>query len=639
MKKFRPSAVPLITVDPYFSIWSASDNLYDDVTHHWTGRRNPMTAGVDIDGRFYLVMGQNVPHSDRRSFGFMPHIPQTSLKVTPTRTIYTFKNEVVSIKLVFTTPLLLDELYIMSKPVSYIEYDIAVIDGKEHDVKFYFDISAECCIDDIYSSVKFGKTKNSVFCGNSEQNVLSRSGDSVCMEWGYIHIADTGVKILNGREKNRKLSETREEYDINGTYKVFEKYPYMTLLKDELSGVITLGYDDINPIEYFGEKLDDYYKKYFGSFDDMLVAAVSEYAEIKELCIAFDEKLMAESREISDEYEKITSLAYRQAIAAHKLVADKDGNILFLSKECHSNGCIGTLDVTYPSIPLFLKFNPELVYGMLRPIIRFAHSDKWKFDYAPHDVGQYPLANGQVYGLEKGELLEKFQMPVEECGNMLLCVAAAIRWGGDRAFAEENKEILKKWADYLVEYGYNPENQLCTDDFAGHLAHNCNLSLKGILGIAAYGKLFSDRRYIKIAREYAKKWKMEASNGIATKLAFDKDDSWSMKYNIVWDRLLKINIFSGEISEKEVKLYLSKMERYGLPLDSREDYTKFDWLFWTTAMTDNKEYRDAVIDAAYRYVSETVDRVPISDWYFAKTGRMVYFQNRTVLGGIFINML
>ena len=639
MEKFRPSAVPLITVDPYFSIWSASDNLYDDVTHHWTGRRNPMTAGVYVDGKFFLLMGQDPPHTDRRSFGFMPHIPQTSLEVTPTRTKYAFKNDVVEVKLVFTTPLLLDRLDILSRPVSYIEYDIKVIDGKDHEVKFHFDMSAECSIDDIYSSVKFGKTENSVFCGNSEQKVLSRSGDSVCIEWGYIHIADSDVKIINGKHKNRSIGKEREEYDINGTYRVFEKYPYMVLIKDEPSGVITVAYDDINPIEYFGEKLDDFYKKYSPSFDEMLKKAVSEYAEIKKLCIAFDEKLMSETSKISEKYEKITSLAYRQAIAAHKLVEDKDGNILFLSKECHSNGCIGTLDVTYPSIPLFLKYNPELVYGMLRPIIKFAGTDAWKFDFAPHDVGQYPLANGQVYGLENGELLQEEQMPVEECGNMLLCVAAAIKWGGDRTFAEQNKEILKKWADYLIKYGYNPENQLCTDDFAGHLAHNCNLSLKGILGIAAYGKLFDEPKYLEIATEYAKKWEQEASNGTATKLAFDKDDSWSLKYNIVWDKLLDINIFDAKTSEKEIVLYMSKMNEYGVPLDCRDDYTKIDWLFWTTVMTDDKEYRDKVIESAYRFISETKDRVPICDLYFTTSGRMVAFQNRTVLGGIFINLI
>ena len=348
---------------------------------------------------------------------------------------------------------------------------------------------------------------------------------------------------------------------------------------------------------------------------------------------------MSDARKVSDKYEKIASLAYRQAVAAHKLVEDRDGNIIFLSKECHSNGCIGTLDVTYPSIPLFLKYNPELILGMLRPIIKFAGSDKWKFDYAPHDVGQYPLANGQVYGLEDGELSPESQMPVEECGNMLLCVAAAVKWGANPDFAKVNQPILKKWADYLREYGYNPENQLCTDDFAGHLAHNCNLSLKGILGIAAYGKLFSQPDYLKTAAEYAKRWEKDASNGTATKLAFDLDDSWSIKYNIVWDRLLDINIFDSKISENEIKLYMSKMQRYGVPLDNREDYAKFDWLFWSTVMTDDKEYRDAVIDAAYRYISETADRVPISDWYYVTNGRMVMFQNRTVLGGIFINLL
>ncbi|MCR4719971.1 MAG: DUF4965 domain-containing protein [Firmicutes bacterium] len=479
-EKFRPSAVPLVTVDPYFSIWSMADNLYDDVTRHWTGRRNPMTAGVYIDDSFYLLMGQSVPNSDRQSVGYMQYIPQIDLEISPTRTKYIFKNDIVTITMLFISPLLLDRLDILSRPVSYIEYNVEVTDGEKHEIKFQFDISSECAIDNVYSSVKFGKIRNSVFCGNSKQHVLSKSGDSVCIEWGYIHIADTSTKIIGGMNKCRPLSVKREELDINGTYKVFEKYPYMVLLKEELSGVITLAYDDINPIEYFGDKLEDYYKKYFQTFKEMLDVAVSQYEEVKKLCIEFDERLINDTRKVSEKYEKITSLAYRQAVAAHKLVEDKNGNLLFLSKECHSNGCVGTLDVTYPSMPLFLKYNPELVLGMLRPIIEFAQSGKWQFDFAPHDVGQYPLANGQVYGQEGNELLEKFQMPVEECGNMMICVAAAVKWGADFGFAKENKEILKKWAEYLIDNGYDPENQLCTDDFAGHLTHNCNLSLKGI---------------------------------------------------------------------------------------------------------------------------------------------------------------
>jgi hypothetical protein len=162
-------------------------------------------------------------------------------------------------------------------------------------------------------------------------------------------------------------------------------------------------------------------------------------------------------------------------------VLDENGEILYISKECFSNGCAATVDVSYPSIPMFLIYNPELVKGMMRPVFRFAKSDAWKFDFAPHDVGCYPLVNGQVYGGEKLEL--KYQMPVEECGNMLVMAANVAIAEGNADFAKENIDLLKKWCAYLIEYGADPGNQLCTDDFAGHLAHNCNISLKAVMGL------------------------------------------------------------------------------------------------------------------------------------------------------------
>ena len=87
-------------------------------------------------------------------------------------------------------------------------------------------------------------------------------------------------------------------------------------------------------------------------------------------------------------------MSYRHAIAAHKLITDEDQNLIFLSKENDSNGCIGTVDVSYPSVPLFMLYNTEYVKGMLRPIFRFADCDVWTYDFAPHDVGRYPYASG-----------------------------------------------------------------------------------------------------------------------------------------------------------------------------------------------------------------------------------------------------
>ena len=72
-------------------------------------------------------------------------------------------------------------------------------------------------------------------------------------------------------------------------------------------------------------------------------------------------------------------------------------------------------------------------------------------------------------------LYTSYQMPVEECGNMLIMLEAARAFGADKALADQYRSLLDNWVKYLVQYGEDPAEQLCTDDFAGHLAHNCLL--------------------------------------------------------------------------------------------------------------------------------------------------------------------
>ena len=642
--KFRPAAYPLITVDPFFSVWSCSDALYAIPTQHWTGRPCPILAGVYVDKTFHSASG-----FDPDGKLLKRRIYQRDVKVTPTSTIYNFENEKLKLTLTFTSPLLLDRLDIMTRPVSYVSYKIEK--KVDEPMRFVFGISSRSCVNDRNQRVGAKRTDYSLAFGNVCQSPLAQSGDNVMIDWGYIHICDTKARVGKVVDAYGNI----ELLPTNNTYNAYADEPYLISFRNELEGVVTLAYDEIKPIEYFGEQLDEYYTKYFDSFGDMAKAAVREYPEIKKLCDEFDAKLTAETGKLGENYKNITSLAYRQAIAAHKLVEDTDGNILFLSKEDDSNGCIGTLDVTYPSIPLFLKYNPELVNGMLRPIIKYALSDEWTFDFTPHDVGQYPLANGQVYSTNTlhlngkgnagnkfiGPLTDKSQMPVEEAGNMLLCLAAVKKYsGGDQHLFDQNKELMKKWVNYLVEFGYDPENQLCTDDFAGHLARNCNLSLKAILGIAAYAELSGDESYLKIAKEYAKNWEKDAkADHEGTRLTFDGADTWSLKYNIVWDDLLGYNLFSEEMKKNEIKVYTSKMNRYGVPLDSRSDYTKVDWLMWSTCIYKDKEYFDAVCESIVNMINETLDRVPLTDWYYTSTADYREFRNRTVVGGLYINLL
>ena len=641
--KIRPAAIPLITLDPFFSVWSDTDILYKDFTKHWTGMRCPLAMGVFVGDKYYTMTATSPDHCppDNRLY-------QRDFEVKPTSTEYVFENDEVAIKVIFTSPLLLNRTDILSRPVSYVEYKIANKTDKE--VRFLFGISARACSNEDACDVVIRKGEESVSVGRVEQTPLCKSGDHVMIDWGYLHLCDTEAKVLvYTKDGDLTFPEGESVYNIK------RDEPYLAVIKNSESGVITLTYDEIYPIEYFGEKLKENYTNYFNSFEDMIKAAKSEYAEIKAACNAFDKEITREAAEKGENYKDILTLAYRQAIAAHKLVRDTDGNILFLSKECHSNGCIGTLDVTYPSIPLFLKYNPELVKGMLRPIIKYAKSDDWKFIFTPHDVGQYPLANGQVYGQEttdsvadviredthvQGYIREDMQMPVEEAGNMLLTLATLKKYAGDTELFEKDKALMKQWADYLVEKGYDPKNQLCTDDFAGHLAHNCNLSLKAILGIAAYSYLSGDTSYMEIAENLANRWEKDAkaSHG-ATRLTFDNADGWSLKYNIVWDSMLGFNLFTDEVKKKEIEFYKTKLNRYGVPLDSRSDYTKLDWLVWSTLIYPDKEYFDLVCESIINMINETPDRVPLADWYYSSSADYCYFRNRSVVGGLFINLL
>ncbi len=237
-------------------------------------------------------------------------------------------------------------------------------------------------------------------------------------------------------------------------------------------------------------------------------------------------------------------------------------------------------------------------------------------------------------------------MPVEETGNMLILMDAIARTEGNAALSQRFWPLLTQWADYLKDHGLDPENQLSTDDFAGHLAHNANLSIKAIDALAAYADLAKmlhhtaeAKQYAATAKTMAGKWIALAKDGDHYKLAFTTPGSWSQKYNLVWDKVLDYNLFSKSVRETELAYYKTKMNTYGLPLDSRADYTKLDWTMWTATLADTPAGFDALVDPMYKWANETVTRVPLTDWYDTKTGKQVGFQARSVVGGLFIKAL
>ena len=109
--------------------------------------------------------------------------------------------------------------------------------------------------------------------------------------------------------------------------------------------------------------------------------------------------------------------------------------------------------------------------------------------------------------------------------------------------------------------------------------------------------------------------------------------------NLLWDKVLGLGLMPESFYAAETASYLPCINTYGLPLDSRADYTKSDWICWTARMADDAAVRTALIAPIAKELRETTSRVPFSDWYDTKTGRYVAFIARSVQGGIFALML
>lgn len=650
---FRPPAIPLVVHDPYFSIWSTTDKLTDDWAKHWTGRNHAMGGLVRIDDKPYRIIGRHPEN--------VPALEQTGRVVLPTRTIYTFSGGGIELTLTFMTPALPEDLEVLSRPVTYISWDVRSMDAKPHMVSVYFDCTLEATVNETYQEVLWTRSQAGPLtlmrAGTLDQPVLAKRGDDLRIDWGYLYLAYANDGNYQGymgssrppREEFSRSGKLPTADDVRMPRAASDEWPALVCATqaarvegESVRGHVMLAYDDLWSIEYLQRRLRPYWRRDGMDAPELLMTAAADYEKLEQRCAALDEKVLAEATAAGGEkYAALASLAFRQCLGAHKLAADFDGTPLHFSKENFSNGCIATVDVTYPASPFFLHFNPELLEAQIRPILEYARSSRWKFPFAPHDIGTYPLANGQVYG--GGERTEQDQMPVEECGNMLIMAAALAREYGNVDFAQPFWGELKQWADYLREKGLDPENQLCTDDFAGHLAHNTNLSLKAILGIGCYATLCQlaakqDEAvdYRKAAEEMAAAWVQNAADGDHYRLTFDRPNTWSQKYNLLWDKALGLNLFPEQVAQREIAYYLKQQNAYGLPLDSRKAYTKLDWIAWTACLAETDEARRQLLEPLYRFAHETPQRVPLSDWYETVDATRVGFTARSVVGGVFV---
>jgi hypothetical protein len=647
--QFRPPATPLVTSDPYLCIWSDADTLNGDVTRHWTHHPNALDSLIRIDGKSFRLMGTEPLTVEA--------FPQVGLQVLPTRSIYDFDNGQVHVTLTFLSPALPHELDVLTRPLSYLTWSVRSVDGKSHAVSLFDSASSQLSVNTPDQKVAWSREKagslTALKVGTVAQTLFSPAGDDTRIDWGYAYLAAPTAQaqaaigatddLLSSFVQTGALpagDDTRMPRAAN------DAEPAMAVAFDlgsvgakPVERQAMVAYDEIYEVKFFGEKLRPYWSRNGMTAAQLLETSAREFSAINQRCVLFDGELMADlAKEGGPEYARMGALAYRQCLAGTGIAADRHKQPLLFTKENTSNGDIATMDVIFPMDPMLILLSPTLAKASIVPILAYGGSPRWRFPNAPHDLGTYPVARGTDDGGE--------QMPVEESGNVLLICDAIAREDGNANFVTPYWKKLSQWAQYLQQFGQDPEDQLCTDDFMGHLAHNTNLSVKAILALASYadlcrmrGETANAEKYQRLAKGFAKHWIQVANDGDHYRLAFDKPNTWSQKYNLVWDKILGLNIFPPSVAKTEVNFYKSVLQPYGLPLDSRTKLTKSDWTIWSATLADNRQDFLTLTAPLYAYLNSTSARVAFADSYETNVNTNAGMHARPVIGGIFIRML
>ena len=455
---------------------------------------------------------------------------------------------------------------------------------------------------------------------------------------------------------------------------------------------------------------------YFASAEDLLKFHYFDFNNAAKLAKNYSTTLGKDAfTSGAEDYEDIVALSARQVLGATSFSGTPENPILFL-KEISSNGNFQTIDVIFPSFPFFLYTNPKWLAYLLEPLIEHMLSGQYPNTYAMHDLGtHFPNATGHADGNDEYMPVEEcgnilimglalvnslihdtgsasavwatrepdWVDPVPGHSAFALTNLGEVEgidfiddsWGGStkgikqaQKWVERSYSLWKQWTGYLVDFSLRPGNQcefsptrivlyllflVSTDDFAGWLALQTNLALKGIIGIKAMSGIAKTinytseaKRYENIAREYVSKWEEYgiSRDGTHAKLSYDWYGSWTTIYNLFADSLLcfhldseasstiktfpmldqatlkstesskKLGFVPHHIYKMQSDWYYAVRQKYGLPLDSRHLYTKSDWEFFAAAVT-SRSTRATILESVAKWVNETATDRPFVDLY------------------------
>ncbi|KAL3471278.1 hypothetical protein BJX99DRAFT_29762 [Aspergillus californicus] len=660
----RPPALPLAVKSPYLSTWLAAGGdsgnggyLAGQWPTFWEGQITGWAGLVRVDGQVYTWMG--LPGSTT--------VNQTAYEYTSTKSIFTMHvGDIVEMKITFLSPITPNDLRRQSLVFSYLDVSVTSLDGETHDVQVYADISAEWVSGDRSAIAQWdhGVTSNGVtYHKVHRQTPLSFSEHRDQAEWGdwywatdegagLTYQAGADVDVRATFANNGTLSNTNDANyrAVSNDWPVFGFSHDLGAIELSTNVLFSIGLAQYEAVQYTGSSetlvpMASLWTGYFSTALEALDFFHHDYQGSNTISSNLDAQIAQDSiAAAGQDYLTITSLSTRQAFAATQLCGSLENPYLFM-KEISSNGNMQTVDVIFPAHPVFLYTNPELLRLLLRPHFEIQESGHYPNSYAMHDIGShFPNATGHPDGSDE-------PMPLEECGNMVIMALAYAQKSNDTEYLERHYAMLRQWTNYLIEDAIYPANQISTDDFAGPLANQTNLALKGIIGIEAMSVIAAEtgnsneaQNLTDYAHDYIELWQ---TLGIAhtatpphTTLSYGSDDSHGLLYNLYADRELGLNLVPQSVYDMQSAFYPTIQQRYGLPLDTRHQYTKGDWEIFTAAVA-SASTRDLFIRLLAEWINETPTNHALTDLYDTASGGypQITFIARPVMGGAFALLL
>ncbi|KAI0358681.1 hypothetical protein OH77DRAFT_1421109 [Trametes cingulata] len=662
---FFPASIPLAIRSPYMSIWYNATAGADPLSQSWPlfwGRSAIMDlqGAIRVDNQTYIWTGKDNPPTRASNASI------TGVLVTPTRSIFAMRAGPMNVTISYLSPIVPTDWVLQSLPFSYVFVEATSLDGRPHDIQLYSELTGEWLSDDWSRSIQWD---HDVTNGGivhhiqletpqrfTEVNQQARDGEAYFamgarpgITWQIA--ADSSCRSQFHTYGNLTSVSSEAFRPISMDTPVFAVAVDLGQVQSTPSPVTwAMGYVRNPSIAYTAadgttHNLSPYFVTRYG--DAGIMEAINDFTaafpEALERAIAMDNVIIGNASKISTEYADLVSLAARQVLGSLDITiaTGTDGkpnatDVKIFMKEigaATSYGRVNPVEQIFAALPTLLYLNASLVGPLLVPLLD-AQGNESGEPYAAQDIGPaYPNATG-TRGVH--------QQGIEQSGNMLIMLSLA-----------------KRWTDYLVQNTLSFSDQLSADTEIPNSPNMTNLAVKGIIGIKAMAEMsralgedVNAKRY-NVRSQRQRKGRMTqlilaqdqaaalgaswhslalSSDGDHLLGVYGDQESWSLMYNLYYDRLLGTNIVNQMVLENQTAYYKTLLEtsagEFGLPIANNVGgITNAAWLLFTAATVTDKGVRDGLIHGVWTRASFNETPGPFPGVYDSVSGAIRAGQN------------